>query len=259
MRSALLYAILALGSISGIEAQPDFDHSHRLYGEVLARFVRRGLVDYGKLKSKRRSLDLYLEQLASVSEEKFRYWKREEQLAFLLNLYNAATLRLIIDHYPVHSIKEIRRFFKGPWDQKVVRFLDREITLNALEHKILRPEYKGPRIHFALVCAALGCPPLREEPYLPAHLERQLEDQGRRFFSESRKNRLSPEEGVVYLSPIFRWYEEDFIKDSGSVIFFVRHYFFPEASRGMELHRYEVRYTEYDWSLNDKRSGGGGP
>ena len=248
----LAFALPALGFAA------DFDPSHRLYGEVLVRFVQGGLVDYASLKADRGKLDLYLDQLAAVPKDRFKTWSPQERLAFLINLYNASTLRLIIDHYPVKSIKGIGSFFKGPWDQEVVRVFGDTITLNTLEHKIIRPEYREPRAHFALVCAAMGCPPLRGEPYAAAELQGQLDDQGRLFLSATHKNRVDAAGRTVYLSPIFKWYAEDFQKKSGSVLSFVEPYFPEGAAKGLPAGGYSVKYTEYDWSLNERKAKAGG-
>ncbi|MGH7856506.1 MAG: DUF547 domain-containing protein, partial [Candidatus Binatia bacterium] len=187
-------------------ASPPFDRTHDLYASVLERFVDEGLVDYAALQKSPGDLDRYLDSLARVAEAELRDWPEPDRIAFLLNLYNVQTLRLILDHYPVDSIKDIGGFFRGPWRQPVVRLFGETITLDDLEHGILRKQYREPRIHFALVCAARGCPALRREPYVGDRLDAQLDDQGRRFLSEPGKNRFDPAEGVLHLSPIFKWF-----------------------------------------------------
>ena len=243
---AVVWGFAPLGSAAS------FDPSHQLYDQVVKRFVKDGLVDYPALKADSKDLDLYLDQLASVSEADFKKWSREEQLVYLINLYNAQTLHLIIDHYPVKSIKDIGNVLKGPWDQPVVRLFGNVTTLNTVEHKIIRKNYGEPRTHFVLVCAALGCPPLREEAYDPKRLEQQLEDQGRKFLATQRKNSIDLKDNVVYLSPIFKWFEVDFTKKSGSALAFVEHYF-PSHPADLLKGRYQIKYTNYDWSLNVKR------
>jgi hypothetical protein len=171
-------------------------------------------------------------------------------MAFLINAYNAYTLQLIIDHHPVKSIKDIGSFFKGPWDQPVVRLFGRTLTLNNLEHDIIRVDYQEPRIHFALVCAARGCPPLRNEAYLADRLEEQLDDQVRRFLATPDKNRVDASRRTVYLSPIFKWYGADFEKQHGSVLAALQPYW-PKASASVLAQGgFKIRYTDYDWSLN---------
>jgi hypothetical protein len=228
----------------------EFDQNHESLGRILQTYVQDGLVDYASLKTRRQSLDQYLVEVASVAEPDFKRWTEPQQLAFLLNAYNAYTLQLIIDHYPVKSIKDIGSFFKGPWDQPVVRLFGRTLTLNNLEHDIIRKDYPDPRIHFALVCAARGCPPLREEVYVADHLEEQLDDQARQFLATPAKNRVDAGAKTAYLSPIFKWYGEDFEKKHGSVLAALQPYW-PKAPAAPAVgDGFRIRYTDYDWSLN---------
>jgi len=228
-----------------------FDHTHVLLDSALRAHVRDSLVDYASLKAQRAELDLYLKQVAAVGENTFQKWDESKQLAFLINAYNATTLQLIIDHYPVASIKKIGSWLKGPWDQPVVHLRGRTLTLNDLEHKILRVQYDEPRLHFALVCAALGCPPLRSEAYVASRLNEQLDDQARRFLAHSDKNRVDAKAREVYLSPIFKWYGEDFVKKHGSVLAALKP-FWPESVAGLVEGNFKVRYTDYDWALNNR-------
>jgi rSAM/selenodomain-associated transferase 2 len=246
LAAALLAAGPGPGLSDGSLAAHAFDHSHALYAEALGAHVRDGRVDYAALKAAPARLDAYLDGLAAVSAEEFRGWPRAERLAYLLNLYNAQTLRLVLDHHPVKSIKDIGGFLKGPWDQPVVRLFGGKVTLDHLEHEVIRPRYKEPRIHFALVCAAKGCPPLRGTPYDARTLEADLEDQLRRFLEDRDKNRRDAASRTLHLSPIFDWYESDFAENAGSVAAYLAPYF--PGSDG-----FRIRYTRYDWSLNDVR------
>jgi len=241
----MAFALLASASAA------DFDQSHRLFDKVLKAHVKNGLVDYTALKAGRADLDTYLDQVAAVPESEFARWNQSQQIAFLINLYNAATLRLIIDHYPVKSIKDIGGVFSSPWKQKVVRLWGATTTLDDLEHGILRKRYAEPRIHFALVCAALSCPPLREEAYTGAALDSQLDDQGRRFLGDPQKNRIDAPNHVAYLSSIFHWYGGDFEKKSGSVLAFIQIYFPKDAQAELARGDFKIQYLDYNWSLND--------
>jgi hypothetical protein len=156
-------------------------------------------------------------------------------------LYNAATLKLIVDHYPVKSIKGIGSLFKGPWDQPVVRLFDQTITLNNLEHDILRKDYNEPRLHMALVCAAKGCPPLRSEAYVGERLDGQLADQARIYLASPAGLQLDRAKGEARLSAIFKWYGKDF----PSVSAFVARY------SGQNVDGLNIRYLDYNWSLNE--------
>jgi hypothetical protein len=229
----------------------EFDHSHAPLTKILQRFVTNDLVAYQALKADRQDLDRYVDQLATVPAADFRSWTKPRQLAFLINLYNATTLRLIIDHYPVKSIKKIGSLWKGPWSQPVVRLFGGTSTLDDLEHGMIRRDYAEPRVHFALVCAARSCPPLRAEAYRADVLEAQLEEQGRRFLGNTARNSVDATRGVVTLSPLFKWFAGDFEAKSGSVLQFVQPYFPAEARTTLAREGIKIRYSDYDWSLND--------
>ena len=233
-------------------AAAEFDHSHALLTGVLARHVKNSRVDYAALKAQPADLNLYLDQLAVVSKADFTQWSEPRQIAFLSNAYNAWTLRLIVDHYPVKSIKNIGGLLSGPWDQPVVRMFGEKLTLNTLEHGMLRANYNEPRLHFALVCAAKGCPPLRGEAYVETRLDEQLTDQARQFLATPDKNRVEANSRTVYLSPIFKWYGGDFEKKSGSVLAALKPYWPEKAAAALAQGGFRIRYTDYDWSLNEQ-------
>jgi len=232
-----------------LDAANAFDAAHSEWTTLLSRVVRNGLVDYTRLQSEVRSLDRYLASLSAVEPGTFKGWDESSQIAFLCNAYNAFTLKLVLDHKPRQSIKEIGGPFRSPWKLPVVRLFGEALSLDALEHENLRKRYQEPRIHFALVCAAMGCPPLREEAYVGSRLDRQLSDQARRFLAQSSKHRIDWDMRLVYISPIFKWFEEDFVKTSGSVWAAIRPYW-PEGAKPAAFEKFEIRYSEYDWSLN---------
>jgi len=223
---------------------------HALFSDILSDHVRNGLVDYRALGADRR-LDAYLGMLggtdpASITDDR-------ERLAFWINAYNAFTFRLIILHMPVESIRDISLDGKGAWDIPFIEIAGRRYTLNQIEHEIIRREFREPRIHMALVCAALGCPPLRSEAYRGADLERQLEDNTRRFMVDATKNHYDSSTGTLALSEIFSWFGDDFGETYGSVERFARQ-FYP-VGEGREL---TLRFLPYDWSLNARSAEGGG-
>ena len=239
--SVILYLQI---TVFGVSSSLAFDHSHAELNSVLKAYVDAdGMVDYQGLKTHRSTLDGYLDKTGAVSESEFDSWTRNQQLAFLINVYNGETLKLIIDHYPVKSIKKIGGLFGQPWNLKSVTLFGKKTTLNTIEHEILRPKYKDPRIHFAIVCAAMGCPPLRNEAFTPENLNDQLDARGRFFLSQKNKNRL--DDDILYLSPIFDWFKEDFT-EKGSLQNFVTA-FFPENIKGKKL---RIKFTSYDWRLN---------
>jgi hypothetical protein len=243
---------LALGFtlLASRAAAAEFDQSHAQFDAVLKKYVKNTRVDYAGLKAHPQDLNRYLDQVAAVSKAEFKKWNEPQQIAFLSNAYNAYTLRLIIDHYPLKSIKDIGSFLNGPWDQPIVKLFSETITLNTLEHKILRVDYAEPRLHFVLVCAAKGCPPLRSEAYVGARLEEQLVDQAKQFLGESTKNRIAASERVVYLSPIFKWFGSDFEKKSGLVLAALKPYWPGKPPVGYE--EFKIRYSDYDWLLNEQ-------
>ncbi len=248
---------LALTATARVFATPMFDHTHIALDRLLKQHVADGWVNYTALKAAPQPLNAYLDTLAAVAEADFKAWPEKTRLAFLINLYNAATLKLIVDHYPVASIKKIGGLFNfgglgdGPWAQKVVRLFGRVTTLDHVEHGIIRKEYAEARVHFALVCAAVGCPPLRAEAWTGEKLESQLQEQGRIFLGQAVNNRVELKTNTLYLSPIFKWFAGDFETAAGSVEKFVTP-FFPETARGaLAAGGFKIRYTDYDWSLND--------
>eukprot|EP00903_Cladosiphon_okamuranus_P003878 g3876.t1 len=239
----LLFSLLIATVLS---AQAAFDHTHRKFTEVLQENVTGKNVDYAKLREEPGKLGTYIEALAGVSESDFEKWTDQQQIAYLINLYNAATLKLIIDNYPVDSIRDIR----NPWKQKRVRLFGDHVSLDHIEHEILRKNYREPRIHFAVNCASVGCPPLRPEAFVAAELDNQLDEQTRAFLRDETKNRLDAKAGTLHLSKIFDWFREDFTKESGTLDNFVAGYFSEADRNAMKGETFSIRFTDYDWSLN---------
>lgn len=251
----LLQALCALSLATSLAAAASpFDHSHAVFDALLKQHVRDGWVDYAALKANPGPLADYLQQLGSVREAEFNRWPASDRLAFLLNLYNAATLKLVVDHYPVKSIRDIGTLFRSPFKLAVVPLFGRRVSLDTVEHDILRRQYAEPRIHFALVCAARSCPPLRAEAYLGSRLDEQLRAQGERFLRDPRRNRIDLAGRTLYLSEIFKWFGDDFEKAAGSVQRFLADYLPPEAAAVARQDGFQVRYLKYDWSLNERQA-----
>ena len=208
---------------------------------ILEKFVIDGQVDYRGLKADPGPLTDYLKQAGEIPEAEFNSWNEKQQLAFLINLYNASTLQLIVDHYPVKSIKKIRQGFKGPWDLPTVPLFGKQISLNKLEHGIIRKQYTDPRVHMALVCAAKSCPILRSEAFAAEQLDEQLDDQSRRYLATPAGLVIDRKKGTASISAIFKWYGGDF----ASVPDFVSNYSL-ESIQGLK-----ITYLKYDWSLNE--------
>lgn len=237
-----------------------FDITHAVYSQLLNDNVKNGMVNYAALveahDSSNSVLKPYLESLAAVKQDDFERWEISDQLAFMLNLYNASTLQLIVDNYPVDSIKEIGWWGHNAWKKKVIRLFGRSISLDYLEHDIIRAQFQEPGIHFALVCAAKGCPELRSEAYVGAKLVEQLDDQSRLFLADSNKNRFDDKNATVYLSNIFRWYGDDFAETDAELLAILQSYWPEEIQKQLHRHNFqavEVNYTQYDWSLNEMK------
>ena len=240
--------------------------------EVLDRFVDGdGLVDYTGLKADRRDvIDEWCADIADLDPADFADFTENGRIAFWINAYNAFTLKLIVDNYPIkpstgktkypkNSIRQI----PGAWEQKKFRALGREFTLDEIEHKILRVEFNDPRIHMALVCGAMSCPKLRREPYEGDILDDQLDDQARTFLSDLRKFHIDREANEVWASPIFEWFVDDFlpgatksypreVAQQKSLTAFASNYVSAVDARYLEGGKYTVKYFEYDWTLNEQ-------
>ncbi len=254
IRSLFVGLSFVLGALTVFGAE-GFDQSHARWGRVLTAVVENGRVDYAKLKTAPAELDSYLQEIATVPAAEFAKWSEADRLALLINLYNAQTLRLIITHYPLKSIRSIGALPGAAWREMIVRQGGRIMTLDHLENKVIRVEYSNePRIHFALVCAAVSCPVLRGEPYTGARLDAQLADQTKGFLATAEINRFDAATGTLYLSPIFKWYAEDFTKPAGSLAAYVKP-FLPEAQRIalVDLAKVKVKFTDYDWALNERK------
>lgn len=206
------------------------------------------LVRYAEVSSAdRRALSGYLERLQEVEVSDLN---RDEQLAYWLNLYNAATVDIILDEYPVDSIRDIGPglFASGPWDEEILRVEGQPLTLNDVEHRILRPIWQDPRIHYGVNCASIGCPNLHPEPFTAANWERIFEEAAETYITHPRGLRL--EGNRLVLSSIYEWFVEDFGGDLDGVLEHVGGYVDSETARRLRDFDGRVRY-EYDWSLNE--------
>ena len=248
-----------------------FDHSHAAWSALLKKHVR--LVDgarasqlrYAGMANERAALNAYLASLSAVSAPDFAAWPKPRQMAFLINAYNAFTVELVLTRYPkLASIKALGGFLQSPWQQKFIALLGETVSLDAIEHQMLRARgrYDDPRIHFAVNCASIGCPSLREEAYVAERLDAQLDDQARRFMSDRSRNRWSVGAQKLELSKIFDWYGEDFRlghRGIGSVQAFCAGFAneladAPADRERIRSQRVEVSHLAYDWALNDVKS-----
>jgi len=268
-----LVASIALESKQAAAESQIFPYT--VYHELLKAYVDdAGMVNYSVLKANRKPLDEFTQSMSRLDPKSYDAWADAEKIAFWINAYNALTLKAIINHYPIkasffksfvypdNSIRQI----PGVWDKITFSVLGREITLDGIEHEILRPKFNEPRIHMALVCAATGCPPLRDEPYVGGKLDSQLRDQSSKFLQNPAKFRIDRTNNKVYLSPIFDWFGEDFVKTYGvtrdfsgfpekqkAVLNFISGHVEPAEKAYLVKGNFSIEYLKYDWSLNEKR------
>ncbi len=223
---------------------PTFDHG--VFDEVLAEHVREGgWVDYAALKRDSANLDAYLSEIA---EAPFDDLGRDEKLALLINAYNAFTLKLISENYPLQSIKDIPSAKR--WEDRRWRVGSHTWSLSQIEHEQIRPNFAEPRIHFALVCAAVGCPPLVSEAYQAARLDEQLERQATYAHDHETWFQMSKDGSTVKLTRLFDWYGGDFRQAAGSVLKYVTRYSTAVAKALEQGDSPQVEFLPYDWSLN---------
>jgi len=234
---------------------PTFDHDHTAWTALLKRHVRDGRVDYRGLKKKGRAdLDAYLKTLEAVSRGELKGWTKNQALAFWINVYNAYTVRLILDNHPLKSIREIGLLPHAAFRKSFIPFdasAGRTLSLNDVENDILRKRFSEPRIHFAIVCASESCPALPGEAYRASRVNKQLASATRGFLRDKSKNRFDAGSRTLHLSKIFDWFEKDFVRGGGSVQKFVARYL-PEVETALEAGELEIEHLDYDWSLNGK-------
>lgn len=205
-----------------------------------------GLVNYKGFQKDKAGLESYLKILSDNPPQD--NWSENEQKAYWINAYNAFTVSLILQNYPVKSIKDIAgKIYKvnTPWDIKFINIGGKKYDLNNIEHGILRKKYNDPRIHFALVCASISCPKLRNEAFLGSQLDAQLEDAGKDFVNDESKNKISADK--AHLSKYFSWYKDDFTKN-GSLEDFINKYSPTKINANTK-----IGSLDYNWSLNEQR------
>ena len=236
-----------------------FDHSHQAWTEILNTHVKTfgatTQFNYKKLKTSAdlKKLNSYLSSLSAVKRPQFNSWKEKEQISFLINTYNAYTVKLILDNYPVKSIKKIGSFFKNAWKQKFFELFGKKTHLDHVEHGILRKNFKEPRVHFAVNCASIGCPSLRNEAFVSKKLDQQLDEQAKLFLRDESRNYIK--NGIIHLSKIFDWFDKDFKQKSGSVEKFVAPYMSDDKAliKKIASGKFKTKFLNYDWNLNETK------
>jgi hypothetical protein len=270
--SASLSVALTLGSML---AHGQFDHQHGAWTALLKKHIvlldggTASQVRYAGFARDRAALKSYLETLSKVPLPAFTDWSRPQQMAFLINAYNAYAIEKILTRYPgIRSIWDFGKVFGNPFRDRFFTLLGQESYLDRIEHATLRKPgaYSEPRVHFAVNCASIGCPMLREEAYVADRLDAQLEEQTRRFLSDRSRNRFA--DGRLEVSMIFNWFKEDWtsgyrgFEGKGSPLqsreqFFARYADIladnPEQQKIIRDQKAEIRHLDYDWGLNDAR------
>ena len=266
---AMLLFMLPAGA-----AFAQFDHTHAAWNALLQKHVvvvdggKASQVRYAEFAKDRAVLKAYLDALSKVGEAEFKSWTKPQQMAFLINAYNAFTIEKILTRYPdLKSIRDFGTVFGNPWKDKFFTLLGKPSYLDQVEHEILRAKgvYGEPRVHFAVNCASIGCPGLREEAFVAERLDAQLEEQTRRFLSDRSRNRYNERSGQLEVSKIFDWFKEDWesgnkgIGASAQAIdsreqFLARYAKQladqPDAQAKITERKAGLAFLEYDWALN---------
>ncbi|WP_440454634.1 DUF547 domain-containing protein [Psychrobacter sp. ASPA161_9] len=251
--------------LSSAVAYADFNHSS--WDALLDKHVtmtsagKASVVDYAGMQADKSKLSSYLSATSKVSQSEFNRWNKDEQLAFLINVYNAATVELVLTKYPnIKSIKDIGSLLSSPWKQNFIPLLGKTRSLDDIEHNLIRgsKRYNDPRIHFAVNCASIGCPALLDDAFTGNKLDKQLEQVTSKFLADSSRNRLKG--STLEVSPIFKWYKEDFAtnwRGTNNLEGFLGRY---SSSLGLNKSqaadlksgKTKISYTDYDWRLNKK-------
>lgn len=268
-----LLALLLLPTLFCAQARAQFDHQHQAWTTLLKRHVvlidggKASQVRYTGFAQDRGELKAYLGTLSKVTQSEFNGWSKAQQMAFLINAYNAFTAEKILTRHPnIRSIWDFGKVFGNPFKDEFFTLLGRKFHLDRIEHETLRKPgvYDEPRVHFAVNCASVGCPMLREEAYVGERLDAQLEEQARRFLSDRSRNRYA--DGRLEMSMIFNWFKEDWTSgyrgfDGKTAPVASREQWFgryahlladtPEQQKIIRDGKAEIRFLDYDWNLND--------
>ena len=275
--SLAVTAALPMLSISQAFAQAaggsaSFDHSHAALTALLQKNVlvlnggQASQVRYGSLAADRAALKRYLDSLSNVTRASYNRFSKPQQMAFLINAYNAFTLELILTRWPkLESIKDLGSVFSSPWKRKWVPLLGSTLSLDDIEHGMLRErgQFDDPRVHFGVNCASIGCPALREEAFVASRLNAQLDEQTQRFMADRSRNRYqpgnTPGSGKLQVSKIFDWFGEDFRlghRGATSLPVFLAGHADVLADAPVDRDRVrnaqaDVSFMNYNWKLND--------
>jgi hypothetical protein len=267
---SLTTVLAALWLVAATAAFAQFDQSHKAFDDLLKKHVtyisngNASQVSYAGFARDRAALKTYLDSVSAVPEATYKSWSKNQQLAFLINAYNAFTIELILTKYPnLKSIRDLGGTFTKPWSIKFFSLFGRETHLDNIEHDMIRADgvFNDPRIHVAVVCASIGCPMLRNEVFTGDKLDAQLEDSMTRFFSDRSRNRYNADSKKLEVTKLLDWYKKDFIKGYkgfSSVETTLAKYADkladdPAVRAEIRAGKVAIAYLDYDWSLNDRK------
>ncbi len=269
MTRDLLTAAVAIALTLPASAVADFDHAYPAYAEVLSKYVQPPRVSYRALKADRGGLDRAVAAFDAAGAREESGWTKERRMAFWINAYNAFTLRAVVDHYPIRSAwftlqpRDSIRQIDGVWTTLTWQAAGRQVTLDEIEHKILRPGFKDARVHFALNCASKSCPPLAAQPYRAETLGAQLDAAAKAYLATAEG--LVVDGNTFRVSSIFKWYGEDFVAayaplvpgsrdiNERAILGAIATFGPPDAAQRARLGTPRIVFLEYNWSLNDSR------
>ena len=250
----ILVSIFFLLNVKAVQSQmdySDFDH-------LLQKVVKGNNVDYSQLLGDKDILVGITTIMSEISPNSHpeKFMTRNEQLAYWINAYNAFILKIVMENYPVESIKDINFIGFTIWLHKNL-IGGEEISFKSLEDDIIRKKYQDPRIHFAINCASFSCPPLKNNAYIPEILDKQLDESTRSFINDNNNFRIDSEQGIVYLSSIFDWYDDDFfdwLKNNKNIqephlLDYIKLYYDGQITEG--FYSLEIEFIDYNWQLND--------
>ena len=227
----------------------NYGQTHKIFTDILQKYVTDGFVNYKEL-AQDQEFETYLNQLSITDPSKL---SEKEELAFWINTYNAFTIKAILDNYPVKSINDIKFGEKSVWDENFISINKKMYSLNDIEHKILRIKFKEPRIHFAIVCASISCPELRNESYEADNLDKQLQEQTVKFLRDKKRNSFDLKNKKANISKIFEWFGEDFGKSDKDILMYISNFLPDDVRKDIKqnINEWTISYKKYDWNLNE--------
>lgn len=238
----------------------EFDHSYTLWAQILEKYVHNegatSRVNYRELKKKEKVFDLCLAEFSKVTESQFNSWGQNQKLAFLINSFNAFTIKHVLSNYPIESFTKIGSLLESPWQIVFFSLLGKRRNLDWIRSEAILGAPPDPRIVLALNSGSVSSPPLKLEPYVANGIDLQLENQTKLFIRDSKHNRLSQKTKTLYLSRIFSpipWFGDGFTKQSGSINKFIAPYITddPSLRKALAENSFKNEYLKYNWKLNE--------